>query len=414
MNVAHVSPRYLPAQLRGGEQYLRILCEQQTKTNTTTLLTSNSLDFPAGNQGIPGNHYVKARVDRFEGVEVLRFPVVPLVSFGLDRASNKVRSIFVYCLSYEPLDLIRIFGWGPFTPSLYPYLTFSDYDFVHAAIWPTATLFLAFQACRRSRKPFIMTPFYHYLLDDFNRSNVFRRILPHCTAVVAATDTERKELVKAGADPNRTFVVPLSLDISSIPCGNRALFRQEHGLENKFVVLAHPCYNKGGAQVLTAVKQLSKQVPNLALVTFGEPDSKFQEALRSLSPFNFAVKNLNWIYGQQKWDTYAGSDVFAMPSIADAFGMTFLEAWAFGKPNLAAAHTCAEDIIKHGQDGFLVKNGDINDLMSKLKLLADNPELAVEMGLKGKERVKHEFTPAKMTGKFQDAVSESLRLGLPY
>jgi len=413
MYISHISPRYLPSQLRGGEQYIRILCEQLANRDETNVLTSNSTNDRTGNLGIPGRHYLKEKTATINGVKVIRFPVLPLTSYALKIIERRFRSLFQDYIRYEPLDYLHIFGWGPFTPSMYSCITSSNYDFVHAAIWPTTTLFLSFYACKKARIPFVMTPFYHYRVREFTLSPIFRRVLRCSTAIIAATNRERIELQKIGAPPERTFVVPLALDVSSISPGNRSLFRQKYGLDGKFVVLTHPWAVKGGIDVLLALKQLSKNFSNLALVTFGNPDKEYLRVLSSITPLNFLLINLGWVYGQNKYDAYAASDVFAMPSISDAFGMVYLEAWASGKPILGAKNTAAADIIKHGQDGFLVERNDINDLKSKLSTFIQKPELADEMGQRGKKRVEQEFSPLKMSDLFKEALTKSLKLGLP-
>jgi glycosyltransferase involved in cell wall biosynthesis len=412
MHVAHVSPRYLPSQLRGGEQYVRILCEQLAKHEETTVITSNSTSLE-GNVGALGKFYLKEKKATINNVKVIRFPILPLLSYGLKKIERRFKFLSQDYVKYAPLDYARVLGWGPFTPAMYSYISFSHYDFVHAIIWPTTTLYLSFRACRRAKIPFAITPFYHYRLNVFTQSIVFRRMLPFCTAIIAVTEGERKELVKIGAPPERTFVVPLALDSSNLT-GDGTQFRKKHGLEGKFVVLASPWVAKGAVDVLLSLKHLSKKYSNLALVTFGEPDREYLSVLSSARPLNFAVINLGWIYGQTKNDAFAASDVLAMPSTADAFGVVYLEAWASGKPVIGAKNTAVEYIIKNGNDGFLVEMHDMQGLETKLAALIEDPERAIKMGQNGKNRVKTEFAPASMTRLFKEALAKSLEFGIPH
>jgi glycosyltransferase involved in cell wall biosynthesis len=383
------------------------------KTDKTTVLASNSKD-TYGSLGLPGNHYIAKKNETIEGVNVRRFPVLPLFSYGLKKAEKGIRHIFPGYFRYAPLDQMRIYGWGPFTPAMYPHILSSEYDCVHATLWPTTSLFLSFHACKQSKIPFAITPFFHYLLRDFTQSPVLRGMLPLCTTIVAVTESERRALIKIGAPEKRTFVIPLSLDAANVPAGSYDRFRKKYGLEDKFVVLAHPWPGKGGIDVLLAMKQLSSRFSNLALVTFGKPEKEFLSALSSIAPLNFSVINLGWVYGQAKDDAYAGSDVLAMPSTNDAFGMTYLEAWSIGKPVIGGKNTSAEDIIQNGSDGFLVQINNISDLGARLSALAQNPELAARMGQAGKDRVEKEFNPERMSSLFGEAVAESLKHGLPY
>ena len=238
-------------------------------------------------------------------------------------------------------------------------------------------------------------------------------MLPFCTAIIAVTEGERKELLKIGAPSDRTFVIPLSLEPSNYT-GNGDNLRKKYGLEGKFVVLATPWVDKGAVDVLIALKHLSKKYANLALLTFGEPDIEYLKALSSSKPLGFTAINLGWIYGQTKSDAFAASDVLAMPSTADAFGMVYLELWDCKKPVIGAKNTAAEHIIKDGSDGFLVEMHDVEELEKKLEKLIENPELASKMGQNGKHRVETEFTPAVMTRLFKEALEKSLELGIPY
>jgi glycosyltransferase involved in cell wall biosynthesis len=55
---------------------------------------------------------------------------------------------------------------------------------------------------------------------------------------------------------------------------------------------------------------------------------------------------------------YAASDLFIMPSLQESFGKVTIEAMAAGTPVVAFRNTPAEEMIVHGQTGWLVSHGD--------------------------------------------------------
>lgn len=413
MKIAQVSPRYLPSELRGGEQYVRVLSETLSSKHKLTVLASNSTDL-LGNLGIPGSYYLTKQADIINNVTVIRFPVTPLVSTTLKKFEFLIAHLSRNYRSYKQLDLLRTLAWGPLTPTLYSHIVSSNYDVVHSVIWPTTTVMISLYACKKSHTPFVITPFYHFRLAEFSQSSLLRWVLRNSSAIIAVTERERTELLKIGAYPNRTFTIPLSLDTSMFPQSNGARFRKEHGLENKFVVLAHPWMSKGAQIVLLAMKELSNIFPNLALVTIGNPDAEYLLMSSSLRNDSVNVIDLGWVSGQQKFDAFACSDVFVMPSLSDAFGMVYLEAWASEKPVIGLRNTAAEDIITHGEDGFLMNEPSVKELVLLLSSLISNSDLASTMGMNGRRRVERDFSPARTCAQFVEAIEYSLKIGLPY
>ena len=70
---------------------------------------------------------------------------------------------------------------------------------------------------------------------------------------------------------------------------------------------------------------------------------------------------------------YVNSSVFAFSSRFEGFGMVLVEAMACGLPVVSFACPCGpKDIVRDGEDGFLVENGNVDDLAQQLmKLMAD-------------------------------------------
>jgi glycosyltransferase involved in cell wall biosynthesis len=92
-----------------------------------------------------------------------------------------------------------------------------------------------------------------------------------------------------------------------------------------------------------------------------------------------------------KRDFFAGLDVFALPSRSDSFGLVFLEAWANGAPNLAYRAGGVPGVIRHGEDGLLVRCGDLNGLAEALRRLVGDAELRRRMGEAGRARLPKEY-----------------------
>ncbi len=88
----------------------------------------------------------------------------------------------------------------------------------------------------------------------------------------------------------------------------------------------------------------------------------------------------------------AASDVFAMPSFEEPFGIVFAEALAMALPVVALNNGGTPEVVEHGHTGFLSEPGDTAGLADNILALLHDPTLRRQMGVLGRERVKSLFT----------------------
>jgi glycosyltransferase involved in cell wall biosynthesis len=53
-------------------------------------------------------------------------------------------------------------------------------------------------------------------------------------------------------------------------------------------------------------------------------------------------------------ELYQWADVLVLPSISDTFGLVLLEAMSHGAPVIATENTAAPDVVREGEDGWIV------------------------------------------------------------
>jgi glycosyltransferase involved in cell wall biosynthesis len=92
----------------------------------------------------------------------------------------------------------------------------------------------------------------------------------------------------------------------------------------------------------------------------------------------------------------AASDVFAMPSPEEPFGLVFIEAMAAGIPVLGIASGGAPEVVEDGVTGFLSPVGDVVALARNLERVLDDQRLHDEMGAAGRRRVDALFGADRM------------------
>jgi glycosyltransferase involved in cell wall biosynthesis len=88
---------------------------------------------------------------------------------------------------------------------------------------------------------------------------------------------------------------------------------------------------------------------------------------------------------------YANADAFAFPTLDDPFGMVVLEAAAAGLPLIASPHGGAtEDLVRDGENGFVVDPRDTRSFARAIACLARNGDLRARMG-----KAAHQATQAR-------------------
>ena len=78
--------------------------------------------------------------------------------------------------------------------------------------------------------------------------------------------------------------------------------------------------------------------------------------------------------------------LLAVPSSYEGFGIVYLEGMQFGLPAIAGTDGAAQEIISHGDNGFLVPPGDAAALARSLSLLMEDRELLTRMSLTAHRR----------------------------
>lgn len=82
----------------------------------------------------------------------------------------------------------------------------------------------------------------------------------------------------------------------------------------------------------------------------------------------------------------ATASVCVVPSRSEAFGRVNIEAMAAGTPVVASGVGGIPEIVRDGQDGFLVPPDNPQALADKLRLILSDPALRAAMGQSARQR----------------------------
>lgn len=142
---------------------------------------------------------------------------------------------------------------------------------------------------------------------------------------------------------------------------------------------------------LRAAREVYQRVPNANFVLAGE--GPLTEPLRELARDLGIADNTHFIGSCERVaDLLAVSDVCVLSSRAEGFSNSILEYMAASRPVVATKVGGAAEAIVEGSTGFLVAPGDHGAMAEKLASLLEKPEVAREMGRRGRKRVEEMFS----------------------
>ena len=141
---------------------------------------------------------------------------------------------------------------------------------------------------------------------------------------------------------------------------------------------------KGFDLLIQSWQLIAARHPDWQLVVYGHGGDlqKLQQQLEKAgltSSMTFAGATDN-IYKE-----YQDSAFYVMSSRYEGWGLVLVEAMSCGLP--CVSFDCPygpSDIIRDGEDGFLVENGNIQQLAEKMELLINNKELRERLGVRAR------------------------------
>jgi glycosyltransferase involved in cell wall biosynthesis len=405
MRILHVIHRYWPA-LGGSESFAaNILKYLVDNSYQVKVITTDALDFELF--WSPRAKRVSQDDNLVNGIQVLRFSIdhIPLSQFTYP-ALRRLAWALSRTTSIPSAWLHRLARLTPRTPELFRWLatTQERFDLVAGmAITFEGLIEAARQFARRQQCPFVVYPLTHLGagpqpgVDAASRLYTMRHQIEtvlNSDYLMAINTDEAAFYQQRGMPSERIAVVEPGVDLAELKGGNGERFRRRYGLQGPIVgVLSTMAFDKGVPHVVEAVRHLWQQGICVHLVLAGAVLEQFKRYLAKLPAADRSrLIVLGTVDHQTKLDLLDAIDLLALPSRTDAFGIVYLESWAYGKPVIAAQTWGVRTVVKHGQDGLLVPFGDVRSLCEAIRLLIENHTLRRQLGEAGRHKVTNYYT----------------------
>lgn len=216
---------------------------------------------------------------------------------------------------------------------------------------------------------------------EYLKRRVRRRVIRKASAIVTWCEWAKASLVADyGVEHDRVHVIPPGADLPKFAFGSRP---RQNGDENpiRLLFVGGDFHRKGGQVLLQAYRAGLRNRAELHLVTEEDvPPETGVFVYRGLTSNSPELLSL-----------YRESDVFILPTLGDCFPVVMGEAMAAGLPIVTTDVGALPEAVQDGENGFVVPAGDDVALVSALDVLVRNPQLRIEMGVKGRRIAEKRF-----------------------
>ena len=163
------------------------------------------------------------------------------------------------------------------------------------------------------------------------------------------------------------------------------------------------------SQEMILLKNILEKFPNVTFYWAGDGIYR-QKILDVLEKY----ENFKWLgnleYPNKVRKFLSSIDIYLLLSGYDTFGMTIIEAEVMRVPVIATNVGGTSEAMINGKTGYLVNQGDIKEIESKINLLLNDQNLAKQIGNDGRKFVIENFSWEITVKKFIENMKNSINV----
>jgi len=267
-----------------------------------------------------------------------------------------------------------------------------NFDIIHAHFGPSAIEI--FPVIEHSDLPFIVS-FHGYDASMLLKSSLYVEKLQPIfkkSFVIVPSEYMKLGLEKINCESNKIEIIHYGIPLEQFPFIPRKNFDPARA---KFLQVSNLVEKKGHEYSIKAFRNYVNKYPEASFTIAG--DGSLRENLERLVKQLNLSKNIKFVgkvNPSEVQQYFRNADVFVHHSITSSAGdqegipNVIMEAMAMGLPVISSYHAGIPELIKSGQNGFLVKEKDIDGLTEKMLCIYNCAE---EFSLEGRATIESEF-----------------------
>lgn len=308
------------------------------------------------------NILIEYGIDRYDGLmkSGFKYTAFILVSWGLlslttqlirKKKINIIRSTDPYLIGLIGLICSKLTG-TPFCVSIH-----ADYDHKYRISAHAPVYFVYHKLAKRQE----------------------RFVLSHTKMVMPIREHLAKYAINNGAKPESIRVIPHGIDLSPFLKSPDPQVKKELGIEGKKVISFVGRLSKANYtdDIIKIASGVCRRRQDVAFLMVG--DGEERGYLEQLSQDLGLDDNIKFL-GFQPRTRVAQIRLISDVSLCLMAGFSLIEAAAAGTPLVSYDVDWHYELVKDGETGFLLPEGDIQRAASAIITLLDDPELCQELG----------------------------------
>jgi len=288
------------------------------------------------------------------------------------------------------------------------YINHSDFDLIHCH--GARANYIAMFIMDKIKPPMLTTLHSDYKLDF--KDNLHKKIiytpinalaLRRFKNILCVTKAFKNMLIQRGFKKERIDVIYNGIDFNEeIVLYNRADFYNKCSIkydEKKIYVgiAARLDIVKGVKYFIEMAVKLCRKYNNVEFIIAGE-GSEFNKFKQYISDNNLKdrIHLVGFLRKKVINSFYNSIDVNMLTSLSESFPYALLEGARLKKATVSTAVGGIVEMIKDGENGFLVKPQDVDQLCEKVSILIENKQLRDKFGENFYSYAKENFSSEKM------------------
>jgi len=190
--------------------------------------------------------------------------------------------------------------------------------------------------------------------------------------ICVASSFTKQTLIENGVDAGKISLIPYGVNTSLYSPSHTS--RSEQG-PLRIVWVGSLVQRKGLSYALDAIARFSPRQVEFVVCGRGFADT---ELLRRHASPNLQIKT--GLSTSLIVEELRRADLFLLPSLVEGFGLSIIEAMSCGVPVITTAHTCGQDLIKDGVNGFIVPVRSADQIALTLEKVLKHRDMLTVLG----------------------------------